>query len=187
MLAYVFWHRPYARISRAGYESALARFHEGLARTSCPGLKASTAFRITEAPWLGGRAGYEDWYLIEASWALDPLNNVAVAGPMEASHGDIAAAMETGFGGLYALDWGDWESPSLSRVLWLARPRGIEYGPVLAAFRARLGGPLACWRRQLVLGPAEEFAVVVSPDQEVIAPESWTAAAVDRTRLWPPP
>ena len=187
MLAYLFWHRPNRDVSRSTYELALARFHERLAGVPCAGSKASAAYRISETPWLGGERGYEDWYLIEASSALDELNRVAVSGQMEEPHAAIAALMETGHGGLYALHSGAAAGPSRSRVLWLGRPRGIQYEAVLEAFVSELREPVACWRRQMVLGPAPEFAVVVSPEQEVVAPDGWTAVAVDRTCLWPTP
>ena len=78
VLAYVFWHRPYAEVSRSDYEAALAAFHEQLHRASCPGLEGSAAYRIFGAPWQGGGDGYEDWYVVASSWALDPLNSTAV-------------------------------------------------------------------------------------------------------------
>jgi hypothetical protein len=58
-------------------------------------------------PWLGNRAGYEDWCLLDGSWALDPLNAFAVAGPMMSAHDAAAAQMEEGHGGLYALVRGE--------------------------------------------------------------------------------
>jgi hypothetical protein len=57
-------------------------------------------------PWLGNRPEYEDWCLLDGSWALDPLNAFAGAGPVMSAHDAAAAQMEEGHGGLYALVWG---------------------------------------------------------------------------------
>ena len=75
MLAYVFLHRPHEKAARLDYEAAVAAFHEQLGRASCPGLEGSASFRISGAPWQDGAEGYEDWYLVEGSWAHDPLNS----------------------------------------------------------------------------------------------------------------
>ncbi len=80
MRAYISWHRPYEDVAGAAYEGALAAFHESLAAAPAPGFLGSAAHRISATPWLGDRGGYEDWNLVEASWALDPLNQFAVVG-----------------------------------------------------------------------------------------------------------
>ena len=67
-----------------------------------PGFIAAGSFRIEPVPWLGDLPGYEDWYLMEGSWAMDPLNASAITGAMQAPHDDVAALMEEGHGGLYA-------------------------------------------------------------------------------------
>lgn len=185
MLAYIFWHRPYAGTSEDVYESTLLEFHQQLAEVSPPGFQASAVYRISPAPWLGDREGYEDWYLVEAAWALDPLNRTAATGRMEAPHAVIAALMETGHGGLYALLWGDRIPAPHSSVAWLSRPRGIRYEPVLAELRDPLGGQLSCWRRQMVLSPAPEFALVGAPTLDPSLPSGWQARVVERICIWP--
>ena len=187
MLAYIFWHRPYEMHAQPVYESALLEFHRQLAQTSPRGFKASAAYRISPTPWLGAREGYEDWYLVDGSWALDPLNQGAVIGRMESPHAAIAALMETGYGGLYSLVLGEPAHPPRSRVAWLSRPRGIRYEPVLAELRERFGGPLSCWRRQMVLSPAPEFALVGSPSLDPVLPSGWQATVVERVSIWPGP
>ena len=67
MLAYLFWHRPRSGADKAVYEKALVEFHERLARCSPSGFVAAGSFAIGAVPWLGERAGYEDWCLIEGS------------------------------------------------------------------------------------------------------------------------
>ncbi len=187
MRAFVFWHRPAPGASRPAYEAAQTRFHERLAATSAPGFIGSATYHVSALPWLGGEEGYEDWYLVADTAALDPLNEAAVAGRMKQAHDGAAADMEEGHGGLYALQWGEPAASARSRCLWLGRPRGVAHAPVLEALRARLGEPAVCWRRQMVMGPGMEFAVIVGPEHEPMAPEGWTVTPADRTRLWPPP
>jgi len=184
MLAYLFWHRPHACVDMARYEAALMRFHASLARAAPPGLVASGSFRIEAVPWLGDRPGYEDWNLLQGSWAMDPLNAFAVVGATQAAHDDVAAGMEDGHAGLYRLLWGEPALPSDSVVVWLTRPRGIEWRPILEAIRDRTGNA-TLWRRQMVLGPAPEFAVVLRQGQDLPIPDAWRARFVPRVRLVP--
>jgi hypothetical protein len=182
MLAYVFWHRPYPHVDAARYEHGLVRFHAILAQQAPPGLHESGSFRIEPVPWLGDRPGYEDWHLIQGSWAMDPLNAYAVAGTAQAHHDTVAAEMETGAGGLYALAGGEPVLPSDSRVTWLTRPRGIKWQPVLDALRSQVKNATV-WRRQMVLGPGLEFAVVTPNGAQVPTPDGWQARSVKRVRL----
>lgn len=185
MLSYIFWHRPYPETSPSAYESALLEFHRRLAGAPPPGFSASAVYRVAPTPWLDDREGYEDWYLVEASWALDPLNRGAVSGPVEAAHAAVAALMEAGHGGLYALVWGEPTRAGDSTVAWLSRPRGIRYEPILDELRERLNGAWHCWRRQMVLGPAPEFALVSSPSVVPTPPPGWAVRGVERVCLWP--
>ena len=182
MLTYLFWHRPYPTVERRRYEESLLRFQQGLAEQPPPGFRSAASYRIPAVPWLGDRSGYEDWCHVEGSWALDALNGFAVASHVKAPHDAAAAKMEAGYGGLYSLVWG---TPGLSRrrtVIWLTRPRGIEWRAILDPLRA-LHRDAVCWRRQMVLGPAPEFALVVSPDEQVVVPERWTALPITGERL----
>ncbi len=95
MLAYIFWHRPYSATIVNQSEEALLRFQQHLRQQDPPGFRGSASFRVAALPWLGNRAGYEDWCLLEGSWALDPLNSFAVAGPVTSAH-DAAAAQGSG-------------------------------------------------------------------------------------------
>lgn len=182
MRTYLFWHQPHPSVDREGYEQALARFHRSLAEQSPPGFRGSASYRIPETPWLGDQHGYEDWYLLDGSWALDPLNEIAVAGPMIPSHTAVAGQMETGFGGLYALLWGAADLPERRTEVWLTRPRGIQAKSALEPFRHAYPG-LACWRRQMVLGPAPEFLLTAPPDRKVDPPQGWLARPTMSVRL----
>ena len=68
----------------------------------CASNSGSASFRVAALP-IGPdtRIGLDD------SWALDPLNAFAVAGPVMSAHDAAAAQMEEGHGGLYALVWGE--------------------------------------------------------------------------------
>ena len=86
MLAYIFWHRPYPQTEQKSYEAAIARFQHDLAGQPPPGFIAAASFWIEPVPWLDDHPGYEDWCLLDGSWALDPLNGFAVTGPRQPSH-----------------------------------------------------------------------------------------------------
>ena len=101
MIAYLFWHCAYPTTTVEKYEEALMRFQQRLGQQQPPGFAGSASFRVAALPWLGNRPGYEDWCLLDGSWALDPLNAFAVAGPVVSAHDAAAAQMEDGYGGLY--------------------------------------------------------------------------------------
>ena len=182
MLAYVFWHRPRPQTERSLYEAAIMRFQRDLARQQPPGFISATSFAIAAVPWLSDHPGYEDWYLVAGSWALDPLNAYAIAGAMQSPHDSVAAQMEEGHGGLYAHAGGEAVMAPRSAIYWMNRPRGISWQPPIAAVLA--GCPRAnAWRRQMVLGRAAEFAVEVPGDAAIDVPPAWDARRVERVRL----
>src|ERR1700734_2667318 len=136
MLAYIFWHRPYPQIEQKSYEAAIGRFQRDLAGHPPPGFISAASFQIEPVPWLDGHPGYEDWCVLDGSWALDPLNGFAVTGPRQPSHDAVAAQMEQGQGGLYAHAGGEAFEGSQSTVYWLTRPRGISWGrPRTASYK----------------------------------------------------
>ena len=182
MLAYIFWHRPHPDIERAPYEEGIVRFQRALSVQRPLGFLSATSFQIEPVPWLSNLPGYEDWYLVEGSWALDPLNAFAIAGAMQAPHDHVAAQMDDGHGGLYAHAGGEAPATAQSTITWLTRPRGIQWQPAIEALRRKF--PRAnIWRRQMVLGVATEFAVEMPGDAEIEAPPGWQARAVKRVRL----
>ena len=77
MIAYLFWHRAYPTTTVEQYEEVLMRFQQHLGQQQPPGFGGSASFRVAGLPWLGNRPGYEDWCLLDGSWALDPLNAFA--------------------------------------------------------------------------------------------------------------
>jgi len=180
MLAYLFWHRPHSTTTVKQYEEALLRFQQHLGQQEPPGFRGSASFRVADLPWLGNQPGYEDWCLLDGSWALDPLNSFAVAGPVVGAHDAAATQMDEGYGGLYALVWGEPVLPKQSTAVWLTRPRGIQWRTTLDALQ--LPGT-TLWRRQMVLGPGKEFALIVPPGLNVAAPAGWSALAIERVRV----
>ncbi len=182
MLAYVFWHRPYSTTTAKRYEEALLRFQQHLRQQDPPGFRGTASFRVAGLPWLGNRPGYEDWCLLDAFWALDPLNSFAVAGPVTSAHDAAAVQMEEGYGGLYALVSGEPVLPERSTAVWLTRPRGIQWRPVLDKMRQQVT-QTTLWRRQMVLGPGKEFVLIVPLGVDVTAPSGWSALAIERARV----
>jgi hypothetical protein len=96
MIAYLFWHCAYPTTTAEQYEEALMRFQQRLGQQQPPGFGGSAPFRVVALPWLGNRPGYEDWCLLDGSWALDPLNAFADAGPVMSAHDAAAAQRKRG-------------------------------------------------------------------------------------------
>jgi hypothetical protein len=185
MLAYIFWHRPYPQVEQKAYEASLVRFQSELARHPSPGFIGAWSYRIGAVPWLSGEPGYEDWCLLEGSWAMDPLNAFAVTGPRQPSHDHVAAQVADSAGGLYAHEGGEMLRAPQSTVYWLNRPRGIRWQTAIAPIREKCRDAVI-WRRQMVLGPAAEFAAEVPGDTAIEVPTGWQVLArVARSRLPP--
>ncbi len=182
MLAYLFWHRPFSHVDRKIYEEALMRFQSDLAAAKPAGFISAASFQIEPVHWLDNLPGYEDWYMLEGSWAIDPLNAFAIVGHMQAPHDQVAALMEQGHGGLYAHVGGETALPKQSTIYWLTRPRGIQWRAAIDPLRAQY--PQAnIWRRQMVLGPAAEFGVEMPGDEEPETPSRWEVHRVRRVRF----
>ena len=150
MLAYVFTHWPAEGVARADYEGRLRAFHEQLAGAGSEGFLRSAVYRVD--------ARYEDWYLVEGSFALDPLNDAAVGTRMRAAHDAAAAEAGGGMGSLFRLHSGVPE-PASGEVAWLSKPKRESYPD----FYARFGPDAVLWRRQLVLGGPTEFMLEGAP------------------------
>jgi hypothetical protein len=155
VLAYVFWHRP-GGDEISAYEERLRAFHAALAQHPPAGFAGSAALRVQAAPWLpGDGAAYEDWYGVEDWEALGALNAAAVRGERARPHDAVAGQARAGAGAVYGLVDGPPELVA-TRTSWLGKPAGADRD----AFHAQLGGPgRSLWMRQMVLGPAPEYAV----------------------------
>jgi hypothetical protein len=152
LLGYVFFHRPTPGARIDGYEDALRRFHAALASAAPSGFRSSSSHRV------GG--GYADWYLLEDSAALDPLNVAAVGARVVASHDAVAHMSTDGAGKLFSHVSGE---PSIGGAFEtrFAKPKGIAYPDFYALLKEWTGRPhVSLWRRMLVLGPAPEFCLI---------------------------
>jgi hypothetical protein len=165
LLAYIFWHHPRPDVEIVAYEHSLQAFHRALDESGAEGFVRSESFRVSGARWINdGADAYADWYLVEGSFALDPLNEIAVSGARRPGHDEAAAFSARGVGGLYRLMEGEAELHAPATELWLTKPRTISYDQFYdwASPPAGRGGEL--WRRQMVLGPAPEFCLLAASE-----------------------
>jgi hypothetical protein len=180
VLAYVFWHTP-KDADLARYESSLVLFHRALAANPPDGFASSWSLRVDRPAWLpSGAAHYLDWYLVDGFAALGALNEAAVSGPRQLPHDAVAALADAGTGGVLghvsasgkpagpARD----EGPSgagrtvagsgphnVLAVTMVDKPRGRSYPDFRHDLVAAAPG-VACWERQMTLGPGPEYVIV---------------------------
>ena len=212
MLAYVFWHRPREGTPADAYEHAQLAFHRSLARARPVGMRCSAVFKLDEVPWAVQRAddeardrgqpGYEDWYLLEDFAALGVLNEAAVGRGHRTTHDEAARRFGGGAGGLYALVEGC-RSDSGERRYAARRGQCRDLGRAAGGGAAAELGELlgdgmdprhaSLWRRQLVLGPASEFCLLVREESvfdqpagvaPTRLPDGWSATVLRREVLW---
>jgi hypothetical protein len=211
VLAYVFWHRPHDGVATDAYEHAQLSFHRSLAHSRPSGLRCSALFKVDEIPWAlhaqdathdETAAGYEDWYLLDDFTALGVLNEAAVGHGHRTAHDEAARRSGGGAGGLYGLveggrsDAGEPAGPlgEANVAIWVARPTGSHS----RALGELLGDGMdprhaSLWRRQLVLGPAPEFCLLVRESSvfdepagvgRTRLPDGWSATVTARRALW---
>jgi hypothetical protein len=174
MLAYLFWHEPRPEIDSDRYVALLQAFHRALAAAPPPSFVRSWSVRLDEAPWNGGPA-FEDWYLVEDWAALGTLNEAAVRAPREDAHDAIAGLATNGAGGLYLLQHGALDGPP-PWAGWVVKPQGEPYETFEPQLRAAVdaAGGGAVLRRQMVLGPAPEYALLAAREPAL----PWPAHAI---------
>jgi hypothetical protein len=182
MLAYVFWHWPRADHIVGEYERGQRAFHEALAQSAPLRFLRSFVYRLEgRAEWLGGAPAYMDWYLVDGSAALDPLNVAAVSGVCEAPHARVAQGMAAGAGSLLGLYNGRADVAAARHITFATKPRTMSY----ANFKVEMGGlPVSgMWRRQMVLGPTPEFALLSAAPLSV--PPGFAPVTLTLTPIWP--
>ncbi len=69
----------------------------------------------------------------------------------------------------------DAEPEVLTRTAWLKRPRGIRYEAPLKEIADKVTGPVSVWRKQMVLGPGYEFALLSDSSLTLDLPDGWEA------------
>jgi|SRR5215213_1144639 len=161
MLAYVFWHWPQSTIDPDTYLDHLTDFHQTLAANKPTGFHYSVVFRIRGASWLNTKdEAYEEWYLLDDSAAMDPLNEAAVSGVCEEPHNRVAREAADGIGGLYRLRAGQEKLSEARCAVWLSKPAGVSYKDFYAALQPLTSQQgVALWGRQMTLGPTTEFCI----------------------------
>jgi len=161
MLAYVFWHWHKDTVGQSQYENDLQHFHETLSLNKPAGFNGSAVFSIERADWLQtpGTA-YEDWYLLDNSAAMDPLNHAAVHDACEEPHNLVARNAAGGTGGLYRLRSGKENLSKTRFATWLSKPEQISYRDFYQSLESLSTQPgIALWGRQMTLGPTTEFCL----------------------------
>jgi hypothetical protein len=186
MLAYLFWHWPRPDVTAAAYEGDLITYHTALASSAPAGYRGSAVYRVQSAPWIGAPdGGYEDWYLLDGSAVLDPLNEVAVSPPLRVAHDRCARAAAGGAGGLYRLRNSAARWPQTGAALWFGRPAGLTYGELDALLQPALEAGACLWQRQMSLGPALEFCLLVR--RQVALPPAVVPTSVACEAIYRPP
>jgi hypothetical protein len=101
---------------------------------------------------------------------------------MTPPHDAIAQATKHGgMGGLLYLVAGEVGMRAAdSKVIWLSRPRGIRWRDFMPALVDSANCAVTVWRRQMVLGPSPEFAVIGALSLALIVPQGWSALEVER-------
>ncbi len=206
MLAYLSWHRAAAGIEPAAYEQALERFHRSLAHRPPSGFRGSSAFRLSELPWLAAPTGaeqapgYEDWYLLDDWSAVGVLEEAAIAHGHRTAHDTIAGRAGCATGSVYRLveghaqkvanaDDSPADASEADTAVWVKRTPGHAH-PSLGALlgdgmdRERDG----LWRRCLGLGPAPEYCLLAAEPAAGVSPSrlpaGWVAQTIERAVLW---
>jgi hypothetical protein len=135
-------------------------------------LLTSVCHRLDRIPWLAAtdvshcdESGYEDWYLVPDSAALDRLNEAAISARHRSFHDTAAALAGDGAGGLYApveIPGGNGlqlERARDSESVWMSKPPRVAYSEFMPDLAALVPSDARVWQRRLVLGPAPEFCV----------------------------
>lgn len=186
LLSYVFWHWRQPAFPAAEYETRQRAFHAALAAAPSAGFRGSFSHALAGAGWAnpGGEA-YEDWYLVDDSAALDPLNDAAISASRQTPHDAAAAGAAGGTAGLYSLRHGRVADAPPASAQWFGKPAGVSYARLdaeLAPLVAAAGASL--WTRRMTLGPAPEFCLL-APAPAALPPAYHAQAFALRTVVRP--
>jgi hypothetical protein len=199
------FHRSLAHSRPAGLRrSALFRIDEmpwAPAETPAGGVIRGVAGAGATDGLSDATGGYEDWYVLDDFTALGVLNKAAVGVGHHGAHERAAHGYGRGAGAVYALIEGAHDAgegpASLGEsraAIWVGRPLGVRQ----SSLGELLGDGMdprhaSLWQRQLVLGPAAEFCLLlrdasVFEQPEGLArtrlPADWSATVVRREALW---
>jgi hypothetical protein len=167
-LAYIFWHSRKTEVKEQDYESALDAFHKVLREHPSPGLVRSRVFKMGSTPWLSSMNSiYEDWYILQDSSAIDPLNEAAVTFARQSSHDAVATLADSGTAGLYKLRAGNPDGIVPSIALWFPKPEGESYPAFFKRVEGLMPASSVLWGRQMTLGPTPEFCLHLTKEDAV--------------------
>lgn len=162
MLAWIFWHSRFREVPEEQYRQALRAFHQRIAGAAPPGFLGCRTLRYDKLPWLRTATEvFEDWYFVDGSAALDPLDEAALAAFSQDAHARVARMAATATAGIYRLRAGT-PLTDPSRCFWISKPRETPYD----AFIDSLSRTGTVWSRKMVLGPGPEFCVESNADDE---------------------
>jgi hypothetical protein len=160
-LAYVFWHWARPEIPVQSYEAKLASFLRGLSSDNVPGLMDALSFRVGPLPWGPPDAGfYEDWYVVKDFTSLGALNDGAITGSAGTAHDSIVKDFMKGTGSVFRLVSGGLPLRESHLATWTEKPIGPSYQSYYDELtKATAGIRTDVWRRQLALGPSQQFCI----------------------------
>lgn len=164
MLTYVFWHQRAGSVAREEYQAKLVAFHQILQERQPQGFAGSLVLEMASLPWMTEESEvYEDWYFVENSAALDPLDHAAVTGICREPHQQIARLASHGTGGLYRLKSEPLDLARLAELrhaTWFSKPLGMSYDKLYSLLEHREKAQQdILWQRQMTMGPALEFCL----------------------------
>ena len=150
-----------------------------------PGYRQVAVFRHGPAPWLPAPGPYYvDWYVIDDSAALDPLNDAAVSAACLDAHDCAAQRAGGGTAGLYGLRRGVVAARDVRAATWFSKPAGMSYTTLDDAVAEQVGHvPAAFWSRRMTLGPAPELCLLGA--EPFPLPETFAAFSVSMELVWP--
>ena len=184
MLVYLFWHWPVASVNGVEYEANLGAFHAMLREHPSKGFRYSAVIRVGGVVWGNPNgATYQDWYVLDDSTALDPLNEAAVSGPRLAPHNLVARQALDGTGSLYRRHSGNPTLGKSQAQVWFSKPTDLNYGAFFEAMKPLTDQPgVELWQRYMTLGPSPEFCL--QSQERVELPTGFGGLYLEATPVW---
>ena len=157
MIAYLFFHHLEDGADAVEYEAGLRHLHTALREAGIPGFAGSRTYQAGD--------GYCDWYVVESSAALDPLNDAAVSGGRAVLHDAVARHAVNFTGKLMQLAAGRYD-PEAAVEMRFSKPRWMSYPDLYERLEPWTSRPdTGLWRRMLVLGPGPEFSLLARSEE----------------------
>lgn len=166
MLAYSVWHHASGETEIEPYQESLIQFHKTMAEVKPQGFLSSLFFTLPAVPWMGeNQTIFMDWYFVEDSASLDPLNDSVLAGKRKESHDVVAGGTSGGVTALYQPRLGNEKISDVNFITWITKPKGLSYPDFFQELNfIEHDKNASCWMRYMALGPGPEFCVVSSDE-----------------------